>query len=162
MRCAEKLISPPADLHSLAPSKESAWEGNLKKKKEQSSSSCMNFHQEPENWNPTCKIPCSKEPQEINMRSFAPWTYIFCRWLLEMKTIVFYLLNLLWFYGRMQKNRRSLRDMVTTVSPRSAELKYKSCWTVSTMTVALGFPKWAYLSYSMIYCKALCIKKFPW
>lgn len=33
MRCAEKLISPPADLHSLAPSKESAWEGNLKKKK---------------------------------------------------------------------------------------------------------------------------------
>lgn len=33
MRCAEKLISPPADLHSLAPSKESAWEGNLKKKR---------------------------------------------------------------------------------------------------------------------------------
>lgn len=37
--------------------------------------------------------------------------------------------------------------------------KYKSCWTISTVTVALGFQKWAFLCYSMIYYKVLCPKK---
>ena len=108
-RCAEKFISPPADLHSSLLRAKSLpgkgiWGGKKReksggKKKEQSSSGCMNFHQETENWNLKCKTPCRKEPQEINIRPFKPWAYIFCRWLLEIKSIISFPPNLLSFFG---------------------------------------------------------------
>ena len=59
IRFAEKLISPPVDLHFSAPSEDTAWKGDLER--EQPSSHCMDFHQEPETWD----LMCQKEPQNI-------------------------------------------------------------------------------------------------
>lgn len=121
-RCAEKLISPPADLHSSAASKESAWKGNLKK--EQSGSGCMNFHQEAEKWNFKCKMPCRKEPREINIRSFVPGTYfqLLIAWNKEYYVLSAQFTDVLWKRDERQEVLKGYLDHIFTSVTRS-ELK---------------------------------------
>lgn len=64
--------------------------------------------------------------------------HIFCCWLLEIKSIMFFQLNLLRFYGKGMKGRRCSRDILTTFSP---------LWlTLSSSRGALGpSPQWELL-----------------
>lgn len=130
-------FSRPALLHSMP----RACTGRISLKNEQSSSSCMNSHQETESQSLKSRFPRCDEPQEINIGSNAPWMYISFCWLPEIKSIIYFLLNLPRFYGKMLKNRRSSRETVTTVSPRSAShwLNYKSFWTIFFESCFGGF-----------------------
>lgn len=156
-QCAEKLISPPADLCCSAPSKESAWKENLKK--EQPSSCCMNFHQETENWKFKCKYHAARSHRRLILDP------LHCEHTFSVADCLKYrvLSSFCSIYGGSMKRGWKAGEAQGISWPQfhlsltHSELKYNCSWTISTMIVALGFQKWGFLCYGVTHYRVLCL-----